>query len=129
MTGMTIAKVAGAFGMAIGFVLGVVISKPKEKGAPVAEYQQIVELNGVEFVMHHNLVELMSRGTFDDICDRGILFNNIMTFCMRLSSEGWADQHRENSAIVSIKVNGDDTYELRCDPIEIKEDLNDVQLA
>ena len=86
-------------------------------------------LNGVEFVMHHNLVELMSRGTFDDICDRGILFNNIMTFCMRLSSEGWADQHRENSAIVSIKVNGDDTYELRCDPIEIKEDLNDVQLA
>lgn len=129
MTGMTIAIVAGAIGAAIGFVLGVVLIRPKGKDAHVAEYRQIIELNGVEFVMHHNLVELISRGTFDNICDRGILFNKIMTFCMRLNAEGWADQHRENSAIVSIKVNCDDTYELRCDPIEIKEDLNDVQLA
>lgn len=126
---MMIAIVAGAIGISIGFVLGVVLSKPKGKVASVAEYQQIIELNGVEFVMHHNLVELISRGTFDDICDRGILFNNIMTFCLKLHAEGWSNNHRERHAIVSIKVNGDDTYELRCDPIEINEELNNVQLA
>lgn len=129
MSGMTIAIVAGAIGIAIGFVLGVVLSNHKVKEKPVAEYQQIIELNGVEFVLHHNLVELISSGTFDDICDRGILFNNIMTFCMKLSSEGWSNNHREHHAIVSIKVNGDDTYELRCDPIEIQEDTKDVRLA
>ena len=122
MSGVTIAVIAGAIGVTVGFLLGVLLHVFLGKKKPESQYNQIVVLNGVEYVMHRNLVELMSRGTFDDVCERGILLNNIMSFCMRLNAEGWANQHKENSAVISINVNGDDTYELRCDPLDIHEE-------
>lgn len=122
MSGVTIAVIAGAIGVTVGFLLGVLLLVFIGKKKPESQYNQIVVLNGVEYVMHRNLVELMANGTFDDVCEKGILLNNIMSFCMRLNAEGWADQHKENSAVISIQVNGDDTYELRCDPLDIHEE-------
>lgn len=122
MSGVAIAVIAGVIGIAVGFLLGVLLHVFLGKKKPESQYNQIVVLNGVEYVMHRNLVELMARGTFDDVCEKGILLNNIMSFCMRLNAEGWADHHKENSAVVSIQVNGDDTYELRCDPLDIHEE-------
>jgi hypothetical protein len=122
MSGVTIAVIAGAIGITVGFLLGVLLHVFLGKKKPESQYNQIVVLNGIEYVMHRNLVELMANGTFDDVCEKGILLNNIMSFCMRLNAEGWANQHKENSAVVSIKVNGDDTYELRCDPLDIHEE-------
>lgn len=122
MSGVAIAVIAGVIGIAVGFLFGVLLHVFLGKKKPESQYNQIVVLNGVEYVMHRNLVELMARGTFDDVCEKGILLNNIMSFCMRLNAEGWADQHKENSAVISIQVNGDDTYELRCDPLDIHEE-------
>ena len=123
MSGVTIAVIAGAIGLTVGFLIGVLLHVflgKKKKLEP--EYSTIIELNGVSYVLHRNLVGLMAHGTFDDVCDKGILFNNMMSFCLKLNAEGWANEHKENGAVISIKVNGDDTYEMRCDPVDLPED-------
>lgn len=94
---------SGLAGFALAWIIvGIVYAVKKRKRK--TPYEWLAEIDGVKFVTDTYVVELLSKGTFDDYCDRRIILNNMLQYCYGMMDGGWKSEHKEKVARCGITV-------------------------
>jgi hypothetical protein len=68
-------------------------------------YEWLADIEGITFVVDTYVIELLSKGAFDDYCDSRIILNNMLQFCYGMIDAGWKSEHKEKAARCGITVN------------------------
>lgn len=95
---------SGLAGFALAWIIVGIVYFVKNRKRKKS-YEWLADIEGITFVVDTYVVELLSKGAFDDYCDSRIILNNMLQFCYGMIDAGWKSEHKEKAARCGITVN------------------------
>ena len=112
---------SGLAGFALAWIIVGIVHAVKSRKRKKS-YEWLAEIDGITFVVDTYVVELLTKGTFDDYCDRRIILNNMLQYCYGMMDAGWKSEHKEKAARCGITVDTEnDSLTFTISPLNLPE--------